>query len=290
MAINRQINGAAAPDLGKFFSSGDSFKEIPRLALSLEALEKSGKTHWALMTTPEPIALVTNDPGTMHVFKKAKNAGRKIPWVLEQNIIKGDPSARSKDDVDKDEQKVWRREFDRFTGAMEILHEDKTVRTLVIDNTSEIANLCELAHFGKLKGNARIDLRAEFNAAMHKWFWDLYKRRPDLNMILIHRLKKEYKPKSTGTGDSWTGGYEREGFNRIGYYVDMSVRAGWIKPNAAELGGFWTEVDANQPTRYGAELSGKRWYALDSRDPSHFASLAMAVFPETELEPEYWGL
>lgn len=276
----------------KFFKAPEEIKETPRLAISLDALDKCGKTHYSLLTTPHPIALVTNDTGTMHVVKKARKLGIQIPYILEQSIARPDAKIISAKNVDEDDQKAWKKEWSRFEDCTKALADgDKrvqAVRTFVIDNGSELANLCELAHFGKLRGNARIDIRAEYNASFSKWFWDLYKGRPDLNIIIIHQVKKEYKPNSKGN-DSWTGKYERKGFTNIGYAVDMSVRAGW-EPTMKD---FYTEIDGNQATRYGSELVGKRWYARPTDDavsPSHFAHLAMSVFPETELEPEYWGL
>ena len=55
----------------------------PRLAIFLGALEKSGKTHWALFTPPGPIAVVMADEGTEHVMHKAKAEGKQIAGELD---------------------------------------------------------------------------------------------------------------------------------------------------------------------------------------------------------------
>lgn len=101
----------------------------------------------------------------------------------------------------------------------------------------------------------------------------------DLNMIRIHKLKKEYKPNSKGEND-WTGLYEAAGYNQSAFQVDMVIRAGWDKVYKS----FYTEVD--RVTRFGFEMIGKRWYG----EGSGFPWLALEVFPETALTPGMWGL
>lgn len=266
--------------------------EIPRLAIALDGQDKCGKTHWALHTAPDPICLITNDPGTLHVAHKALRTAvdgarpRRIPYILEVPY-EFEPSkllVRSAKDISTAQHQEWIRQWKQFKDANRaIAHQDPThlIRTVIWDQATDFWHLAELAHFGKLRGNARIDLRTELNADFSGVFWDLYKHRPDLNIILIHRSKKEYAPNSKGE-DAPTGKLERDGYSRIGYAVDISLRAGWD----GKAKKFYTGVDAGQASRFGPQFSGKRWYG----DDSHFANLALEVFPDTETTPDWWGL
>ena len=279
-------------DLSKFFSSPDTLtKEVPRLAISLEALDKCGKTHWSLMTAPDPIVLVTCDPGTLHVLNKARLAGRRIPYVLELPHERPDTKIIAAKDVDRFEHDAYKKLWAKYREGMYALASDSKsgIRTVVMDTATDLWHLAELAHFGKLRGNARIDIRTELNADFSGIFWRLYKDRPDLNIILIHKLRKEYKPKGEKGEDAWTGKYEREGFGKIGFAVDLCLRAGWDSVRR----DFYTEIEVDQATRYGGgELSGKRWYSkpFDGEQESGFGWLGMTVFPETIENPEWWGL
>lgn len=267
-----------------FIPASQTKPSVPRLAISLEGLDKTGKTDWALDTAPEPICLVSNDPGTKYVMEKMLARGRKIPMLLNQSWEKPDPKVIAAKDVDQAEFAAWFKEWKRFEGAMAELQARREIRTLVVDNCTDLDNLCELAHFGKLKGNARIDVRAQFNIASQGWFNNLYHGRPDLNMILIHRTKKQYGAPDAKGNANWTGNYERDGHNKMGFLIDMAIRTGWDGLRK----DFYTEVDQYQATRFGAELSGKRWYKRDGE--SGLGWLGMSVFPQTENTPEYWGL
>lgn len=279
-------NGIKPAPTSQFFTSSPSKPQVPRLAISAEGLEKRGKTHWAVMTAPDPLAIVYNDLGTENIIQKARAEGRKIiEMKLEYDIP--DPAIIAAKNVDAEEHASWIKEWTRFKLAMASVESDKTIRTLVWDTGTEIKNLCELSHFGKLKGNARMDLRTTMNSDFSRTFWNLYNHRPDLNLILIHKLGKEYKKGTNPSGaGEWTGNYERKGFGDIGYMVDLSLRFEWDK----YAKDFYTQLDETQATRFGTENIGTKWYAKSPTDPSAFWNLAMAIFPETESTPEYWGV
>lgn len=279
------------PAFTQFFKPAEEYKDPPRLAVSLDGQDKCGKSHWAFVTTPDPIVVLTNDTGTKHVLDKAeKRYGRRVAGVCE--LTYPEPTEHLKtSDLEKHakaEWAVWKAEWAKAKDAAKSLVGDKSVRTFVVDQATGLWKLCLLSHFGKLKSISQ-NLRDEANADFQSFFWHLYKGRRDLNIVLIHQLKKEYKENSKGEAQ-WTGKWERDGFNKIGYAVDLSLRCGWEQ----SYKDFYTEVQAEQATRFGAELSGQRWYgdASHSSDgiPSGFADLAMSIFPETELTPEYWGV
>jgi hypothetical protein len=274
-----------------FIDPSKAKKHVPRLALSLEALDKCGKTHWALNTAPEPIAYtLIND--NSYVYENAVSKGRKI-HKMELSYPEPNPSVKAAADVDKKEHDAWVMEWLRFKKGNAAVIADKSIRTVVWDTASELWHLAELAHFGKLSGNARIDKRTMLNADYSAQFWKLYKERPDLNIILIHRHKKQYVPILDATGKivtddkgnpktEWNGKYERQGYGQTGFNVDMTIQCGWDGNRKS----FYTRIDDGQATRFGYNLTGKTWYGEDSG----FGNLALEVFPDTENTPEIWGL
>jgi hypothetical protein len=111
-------------------------------------------------------------------------------------------------------------------------------------------------------------------------------------MVLIHRAKKQYelvldaagnpmKDKSGEDKKEWRGKYERDGYNNIGFNVDMTIQCGWDGQQRC----FYTRIDPNNATRYGTHLCGKSWYG----DDNGFGAIAMETFPDTENTPEIWG-
>ena len=269
-----------------FFKPVEIEKEIPRLAISVDGRDKRGKTHWSLMTTPEPIAVISNDTGTHARVQDALKAGRKIVGVFNVDFQTPDPKVIAAKDVDKTMEAEWKKAWSHYKEGIYRIIDDKRIRTLVKDTETGLYELAQLSTFGKLRSNARKDLWAELNADYCKVFWDLYKGRPDLNILLIHKAKKQY-----GADDKPTGKFERAGHKDVGFQVDLSLNFEWD----SVMSDFYTEIAREQPLRYmknREKLIGKRWYADPEKgqDPSHFAYLAMTVFPDTELEPEYWGL
>jgi hypothetical protein len=271
--------------LEDYFKPVSDKEDPPRLAISADGRDKRGKSYWAIMTTPEPIAVVTNDTGTDAIIKLANKKGRKIKGVMSIEYETPDPKVIAAKNVDKVSEEEWKKAWNHYKEGIYRIRDDRSVRTLVTDTESGMYDLAQLAVFGKLRSNARKDLWAELNAEYNKLFWDLYKGRPDLNIILIHKAKKQY------VDDKATGKFERAGHKDTGFHVDLSLNFEWD----ATMSDFYTEISREQPLRYmdnRERLIGKRWYADPNpgKDPSHFGYLAMTVFPETELEPEYWGL
>ena len=255
-----------------------------RLAVSVDGRDKRGKTHWCLMTAPEPIAVVSNDTGTHARVQDALKAGRKIAGVFNVEFETPDPKVIAAAKVDQAQHDLWKKSWSQYKESIYRVMDDKTIRTLVKDTETGLYELVQLAVFGKMRSNARKDLWAELNAEYVKLFWDLYKGRPDLNILMIPKAKKQY-----GADDKPTGKFERAGHKDVGFQVDLSLNFEWD----GVMSNFYTEISRDQPLRYmqnRENLIGKRWYADDETNPSHFGYLAMTVFPETEAEPEYWGL
>ena len=280
---------ALAKGIEEFFPAPTILADDPpRLAISLDGLEKRGKTYYALMTTPEPIAVISNDPGTKARVQDALKAKRNIAGVMDIMYETPDPKIIAAAKVDQAEHDNWKKAWTKYKDAIHRVIDDRKIRTLVTDTETGMYQLAQLAVFGKARANARKDLWAELNAEYDKIFWDLYKGRPDLNICLIHQNKKQYAANSKGD-EVWNKKYERAGHKTTGFHVDLSLRFEWDPV----MRNFYTEIDTESPIRYmnnREKLIGKRWYADDDKDPSGFGYLAMTVFPDTELTPECWGL
>jgi hypothetical protein len=259
----------------------------PRLVMALDGPDKVGRTHYALMTTPTPVRVISNDTGTEVVAQKARAMGRDVK-VMYIDMPDPNPKIVTAKDVDPEDLTQWRNEWVRAVSAFEAIGRDRTVKTLVVDTASKLWNLCLLANFGKMKKIPQ-HLRETPNSEFYKMLWDLYKSREDLNIILIHLVKKKYVPSSKpGVDAEWDGTYERAGWRDIGAYCDLSVVAGWDgtkNPYTQQANGYYTEIDGTRATRYGSHLSGRRWYGPQNT----FWNLGMEVFPETEMTPEVWG-
>lgn len=268
------------PAFSSLFKPIGDLTTHPRLAISLDALDKCGKSHWALFTAPDSgsgIAVVMTDEGTAFVVKKAQSAGRRIAGVLD--LLYPDPETVGKSNANAALQQEWMRQWQIFKQGMRAIAADKTISTVVRDTESEIWQLCQLAYFGRLTQIPQ-HLRTECNADYLSTFRTLYAR-PDLHIILVHKAKKEYKPNTKGEMD-WTGGYERDGMNKIGFNVDLSLRAGWDGTRKC----FYTHMPQEQASRFGGHLAGKYWYG----EESGFGYLGIECFPETVDTPEVWGL
>jgi hypothetical protein len=273
-------------ELDQYFALPGS-SVYPRLVLSLDGLDKEGKTHYALMTTPTPVRVISNDTGTEIVAQKARAIGRDVK-VMYIDMPDPNPKVTAAKDVNVEDLTQWKGEWERVQSVFAAIGRDKTVKTLVVDTASKLWNLCLLAHFGKMKKIPQ-HLRETPNSEFYKMLWDLYKSREDLNMILLHLMKKKYVPSTKpGVDAEWDGTYERQGWRDIGAFADLTVRAGWDGTKnyvTGQANGFYTEIDAGRATRFGSHLSGRRWYG----EQNTFWNLGMEVFPETEMTPEVWG-
>jgi hypothetical protein len=271
------------PTFNSHFSSASALR-VPRLAVSLEATDKCGKTYWALMTAPDPVCVISNDIGTASIVALARKAGRRI-YTMDLSVPPPPPNVKSHTAINQADWDEWKKAWDKHKSAVDAIIAEKSIRTLVDDTETEVWHLAELAYFGKLQGNQNLDVRTKLNADYQRVFWKLYNERPDLNIILIHKQGKEYKKEGAGKQADWTGGYEIKGYSGIGFLVDASLIMKWDTIRKDFCIRF-----ADKAMRYGNpfELVGKSWY---SRDEDYgFGYIAMEVFPETQETPEYWGL
>jgi hypothetical protein len=273
-----------SPALAKYFESKSTGAIVPRLAISVEAMDKCGKTHWALHTAPDPICIISNDPGTEAIVHKARAAG-KVIYHRHMEVPTPPPESKARTTINQTSWDEWKKSWEMVKEIEAAVIADTSIRTYVTDTETEKWHLAELAYFGKLQGNQNQDVRTKLNADYCQTFWRMYNTRRDLNMILIHKQGKEYKKGADGKAD-WSGGYEIKGYSGIGFMVDASLRLGW-NPT---LKSFYVEVPSHKTIRYGDPftLSGKQWWS--NNGDYGFGYVAMEMWPETEERPEVWGL
>jgi len=106
-----------------------------RLILSVEGMEKEGKTHFAL-TAPGPIALFNIDCGTEGVVEKF------LPF---KDIYTVDyPNRRYETQADYDD--TWAQFLEDYYAALDSSH----YRTLIIDTATELWEMIRLCRLQKL--------------------------------------------------------------------------------------------------------------------------------------------
>ena len=236
----------------KGFSSGKDVETRPRIIMSLEGLEKQGKTHFAL-TAPGPIAMFSTDIGEEGVVSKFNN---KDIWIMSIDRVTDDSAEQAP------------AEYARFHKAyLEVLR-GKEVKTVIIDTATEIWETLRMARFGRLAQVMPYQygpVNAEYRALIR----DSYNY--DKNLILIHKMKPKY------VNDKRTAEYERSGFGDTGFLVQVNAQ---VYRYAPEDGGEF--VISIRDCRQNQELAGEEFEG----GMCTFPFLASMVLPD--IDPEAW--
>lgn len=209
-----------------------------RLILGVDALEKDGKTRFAL-TAPGPIGYMDFDNRSEGTIEQFLRAGKKIAWRIQPTT--GEPwpyqipsDSGASDAAQKEVQDAARREWKRFEDDFEaLLHCD--VRTIVVDTATEAWALLRLAGFGRLDKIPE-HLYGEVNGAFRRII-RLARQQNRVNLILLHRLGKEYRNEKVDgkLKGVETGNKERKGFAETGFLVDANIRL--YRLPATQVGG-----------------------------------------------------
>jgi hypothetical protein len=248
---------------------GGSFKlanegVTPRLIVAVDALEKQGKTHFSL-TAPGPIAYQSTDIGLEGVIQKFQT--EKQVYVAEYGftISKGDTQPQIMNKAEAE----WTRFVKDYREVLIPGLKSGVLRTGVWDTGSELWEFERLARVGKLT-----QVMPHHYTALNQEYSQLIKEVYETsgNLIILHKLKAEWKDNpNTGKG-SKTGAYERSGFAGTGFLVQVNVTA-WRDTE----GEFHITVkDCRQnPSIAGQDFVGPL---------AAFPYLAVAVYPQTTLE------
>lgn len=239
-----------------------------RLVVAIDGMEKAGKTNFSL-TAPGPIAFQALDIGTEGVIEKFQT--NKVIHRADYGILveKGD----SQDMVMKKAAPVW----DQFLADYKTVVVPKlkagAVRTAIWDTGSEVWELQRLARLGKLT-----QVMPHHYTALNLEYSNLLREIFDTpgNMIILHKLRAEWKDNPvTGKGQK-TGQFERAGFAGTGFLVQVNATT-WRDP---KTGTFHLTV---RDCRQNPAVAG-----LDLEDEmATFPWLGVHVFPDSDLSD--WG-
>lgn len=248
-----------------------------RLIVAVDGLEKEGKTNFSL-TAPGPLAYQSIDIGDEGVVEK---------FQTEKKIYKADYAMPPLQKGVSPEQQmalmlpVWERFLEDFRLAVTKVKTGQ-VRTIIWDTASEVWEMMRVARLGKLTQvmpHNYVALNAEFRGLIR----EIYDS--SANMVLLHKLKAEWKDNpATGKGNK-TGGYERAGFADTGFLVQINVTAWRAKDPETGLrtGPFHITVRDCRQNPATAEQGGPVGLDLEDQMAS-FAWLGVNVYPDTTLE------
>jgi hypothetical protein len=248
--------------------------EPPRknVVLAVCGQEKSGKSHFAL-SAPGPIAIMNIDIGLDGVACKFQDAKPLLQCIINipQQIGKRNPEVV---------KAAALKSMAKFYTNYELALKSKSVRTIVIDNSTSLWEIMLLSHFGKtvqIPQHLRTLPNLEMAELVRR---PLVDRDCDKNVIHLLQMRKEYK------ADNWTGKFEWAGYNKMGYLVQTLLQTERDKVN-----DFWLRV---LDSRHRPELNGVAWRMgsprednpLDCGPFSPFAYVAAEIFEDTS--PTDW--
>lgn len=229
-----------------------------RLIVCIEGLEKDGKTWW-WCTAPGPSFCFNMDLSTKNTARLF--TGNKI--ALKDYF----PANRSQD--------AHVKVIEQFDTDLDKVIKVPDFRTIVIDNATTLWHNLRMAEFGKVT-QVMPHQYTLVNTIMQTWLNKL--NNCGKNIIYTHRLDKEYKKMPGDKQDSWTGAYERKGYGKIGFEVQVIVRvfSRWDHQTGIN---FISRVEKSALNGY---LAGKEYMNADS----NFQSLAIDLLPE--VDPALW--
>jgi len=270
-------------DTGKLTGTGFSLADEVILAavlMSIGGLEGSGKSHLAFSSAVQgPVAYQYTDrrhDGVIQKFyggaKYAKIAtseyGYRVPKGI--GVVKGASSEQIQAAMSSDLKRaiaaledVIDRFQDDFFKAL-----DAGFRTIIWDTESELWELFRAARFLKRFGRmekvpttAYGEVNAEFRGLIRE------AKRHGTNLVLLRKLKKEYK------GDAWTGGYYPAGFGETAFLADISLRMAYDEKTRL-FTGVLTKSGQKQ------ELTGQTFI-----NPT-FTSVVQQCWPHDDWRPD----
>lgn len=238
-----------------------------RMIISSRAHDKTGKTHFA-MTAPGPIYYAGTEDGDEGVVDRLAETLQK---VVVQKDFTIPPNKKDKGLYEK----IW----DEFASTWVAVCDSKKFRTLVVDNTGDLWALIRLARFGKLTQVMPENygpVTAEFEELMN-----YPKKFPNLNVVYIHRLTKEYKPGKDGNKrGEWTGQYEMKGCNSMPYLVQVNIEHfRYLRDDNKRGFGIRIINSRLNGSTDGVELTDN--FEGLGIDMCNFQSLGVTMFPES---------
>jgi hypothetical protein len=223
----------------------------PRIIANVQGIQKHGKTHFTLSA-----------PKYLYYMNFDKSSEEDVmPKFDGQNIVKENYWP---EDLTLEAGKVvWDRFVHNFGEALVT----PEIRTIVIDTFTEVRNVALQKEYGKA---TQVGNKFLFGAP-HQELRNLINRvyPTNKNLILVHKEKKEY------VNDSWSGGYELQGFGDTPFLVQTNLHLTREKDKEGLYHFKCTVLDCSiNIDIIGAELTD---------ESCNFPTLATLIFPDTEL-------
>jgi hypothetical protein len=234
----------------------------PRLILSIEGLDKSGKSRLAF-TAPGPLGYLEFDIGAEGVIEQFQDEKVILaPKAYETRFDEG----KQKTDATNEYARFERDYKNSIAG----------LRSTIIDTASETWELLRLARLGKLTQVLPVkytEVNSEYRDLIRFAFEN------DSNLILLHKVKETWKNGADGKGTK-TGEFERAGFSETGYLVQMNVRC-WREEMTDEMRaagdlGFRCQI---LNSRHNASIAGE----ILCNEQITFQTLAMMAMPTVDI-------
>lgn len=276
------LNAAWRQMQGHLTGTGfDATPEIirPRLILSVEGMEKSGKTHFA-MTAPGPVAYQSIDIGTEGVVQKFTGKPMMTAnYAIPSSLDKGNPAL-----VMQAVSVIWANFVRDYKAAL-----FSGARTIVWDTATEVWEFCRMARLGKLT-----QIMPQQYGPVNAEFRDLVRLafESNCNLIMLHKAKDEYETLQTAQGERSrrTGQKKRAGFSEIGFLVQATLKTRYYPRNPQQppvdpatgrpTYGFVVEV---MESRMNPDAMGTMWPGAD------FPFIASLLCPQlTAANPQVW--
>ena len=274
------------------------------MVASINGHEGHRKTTFGL-TAPKPIALFHIDPNTVEVVDKAISTGEIDRSDVTLHPIEYPSSIfGGKDQIQDDAHRAW---TDDFVDPLRDTLEDSDVRSIVIDTATELFELLMMADHGRT-----IQILPEMRTKTNYKFKGLLQalKRSRKHIVLLHRVRDVWESSIIDTAkgkeeqrNKVAGVFEREGFNKVGYHVNVE---GYLMFDPAREGtlnnqyGLRVSRCTQRPSLVTRQPDERAFWNLDSDDwwwgrakidgqrvhRASFTYLAMQVFEGTT--PEDW--
>lgn len=265
----------------------------PICIASICGLEGAGKTDFGA-TMPGPILYYSIDPNTEEVLEKYQDDKeiRLYKFTLPPPLLayEGDGDQKKLLDEVKKAARAQERAFFQALGP--VLRKEYPTRTkpsVVIDTGTEFFVNSLLADHGKASQIWPPEARGVTNTRWKQLLRAL--KECGCNVVILHRLRDEYANKTVrklggGTEEvrERTGDYEREGFNQIGFYINVEAFVKFDRTrDKGEQYGLQIRRCTQRPFVIGKEYWGS--VEVDGEDvrAASFPFLARMVYKRSAL-------
>lgn len=238
--------GLSIPDKLAWAPMDFSKPTFKRMVMSLTGHQKTGKTHWSLMTTPEPVYYANIDIGTEGVAHKM--VGRSIQEVVVRYEV-GWQQAQY--------QSLWKQLMTLYDDALA-----SESGTLVIDSETENWELQMLSEFGRtsqIMPRNRQNLNTEKRAFINKCL------ESKINVVFCSRTKEVW------ANEQNTGQYARRGYNALDFDIQLVAWTAkrWnpaLSYDAQQRPVGGTEYGVQViDTRFRGEMEGQTYWGATAR-------------------------